>query len=78
MADFYAFIAADELASGHDPVCVLRSSDTLSDLLMDKSFNPDQTAFWARAKVGPSSGQTLVVNQKTGDTLTAAVCGVDR
>ena len=78
MADFYDFISPDELASSDDPVEILRSADTVEKLLADKSFNPDQTAFWARAKVGASTGEDEVLNQKTGQLIPACVCGMDR
>lgn len=78
MPDFYAFISPAELASADDPVEILRSANTIDDLLEHKSFNPDQTAFWARAKVGPSTGEAEILNQKTGHLVPAAVCGLDR
>lgn len=78
MSDFYAFISPAELASADDPVEILRSANTIDQLLEDKSFNPDQTAFWARAKVGPSTGEDEILNQKTGQMVAAAVCGLDR
>jgi hypothetical protein len=77
MPDFYAFVSPAELASGHDPVEILRSAKTVGALLADKSFNPDQTAVWARAKVGPATRTEEITNQKTGDLVTAAVCGLD-
>ncbi|HSZ50177.1 MAG TPA: hypothetical protein VK801_01280 [Caulobacteraceae bacterium] len=78
MADFYAFISPAELASSDDPVEILRSANTIDELLEHKSFNPDQTAFWARAKVHASTGEDEILNQKTGKLVIAAVCGLDR
>lgn len=78
MPDFYAFIASDELASADDPVEILKSADTIDALLADKSFDPDKTAFWARGKVGASTGQEEILDQKTGQMVSAAVCGLDR
>ena len=78
MADFYAFILPAELASSDDPVEILRSANTIDDLLEHKSFNPDQTAFWARAKVHASTGEVEILNGKTGKLVTAAVCGLER
>lgn len=78
MPDFYAFISPVELASADDPVEILRSADTIDDLLEDKSFNPDQTAFWARAKIHPSTGEDEILNQKTGRLVPACVCGLER
>jgi hypothetical protein len=78
MADFYAFISPAELASSDDPVEILRSANTIDELLEHKSFNPDQTAFWARAKVHASTGEDEILNEKTGKLVIAAVCGLDR
>lgn len=78
MPDFYAFVSPTELASADDPVEILRSADTLGELLADKSFDPDRTGFWARAKVGPSTGEDEILNQRTGRMVPAAVCGLDR
>ena len=76
MSHFYAFVAVGELNSDHDPVRILRSAHNLSDLLEHKTYDPAQTAFWARAKVGPSTGETEIVNQKTGKPESVAVCGM--
>ncbi|HEY1929135.1 MAG TPA: hypothetical protein VGG92_16845 [Caulobacteraceae bacterium] len=78
MADFYAFISPAELASSDDPVEILRSANTIDELLEHKSFNPDQTAFWARAKVHASTGEDEILNEKTGKLVLAAVCGLER
>ena len=76
MPQFYAFVAVGELNSDHDPVCVLRSAESLSDLLEHKTYDPSQTASWARAKVGPSTGETEIINHKTGKVEVVAVCGM--
>lgn len=76
MSQFYAFVSVGELNSDHDPVRVLRSAHSLDDLLEHKTYDPTQTAFWSRGKVGPSTGETEIVNQKTGRTEAVAVCGM--
>ncbi len=78
MADLYAFISPDALAARTDPTPVLKTAPTLAALLVDLSYDPDAGGVWSLARIDPPSETVSVVNQKTGASEPADVCGLTR
>jgi hypothetical protein len=76
MADRYGFVTLAQLGAADDPVEVLIDADTLPALLALTSFDPDNTGFWARAKIQPTSQTVDIRNAKTGLAAPATACAL--
>ncbi len=74
MAEFYAFVATEDLDPGEDQVTLLKTAATLGDLLAEASYNPDATTPWPRSQVEPTDHAGQILNEKADHAVAVTAC----
>jgi hypothetical protein len=75
--NFFGYLAPADLASGHDPVRILRSAFTRAALIADPSYDPDHVSLWAAADISDvENPPVLIRNDMTNDMEPACICQV--
>jgi hypothetical protein len=76
MAAFFSYVPIGDLDGQHAKVALLKSAPTEAELLLDTTFDPDQAGSRNAADVTDTGARSQVTNSKTGEVVSAAVCGV--